>query len=146
MLPESLEISVTLDGQPCAGVAVTVGLVATRKNDFTSVWGLSDRLGKIIVSGRDLLDEAKESAKLFIMDYGDPERDFSGKIRLRVMRKEDIDGALKAYEQYSPHISYRPGYRAMLDGALAFYKNEPAAFPVATGLAVAGSATIIYGL
>jgi hypothetical protein len=146
MLPEFLEILVTLDGQPCAGVGVTVGLVATRKNDFTSVWGPSDRLGKIIITGRDLLADAKQSAKLLIMDYGDPERDFSGKIRLRVMRKEDVDAALKAYEQFSPHISYRSGYRAMLDGALGFYKGQPDAFPIATGLATSGSAAIVYGL
>ena len=129
MLPQQIAIEVHEGTKPCAGVLVNVTLVTTRKNDFRSMWGPTDAAGKLTVTRQELLDEGMKDREFFLMDYGHPELDFSGEIRLRVAREADLGRALAAYAQFSPGFPYRTGYAAMLQLGLDEWQSGPMRSP-----------------
>ncbi len=118
MLPDTIDVTVTDRGSPCCGALIKVELVATRKNNFWSTWGPTDVQGKVTIRGQELLDEGLKDRDFFLMDYGHPDADFSGQIRLRVATKDDLQRAIKAYGEFSPYCAFRPGYLAMMESAL----------------------------
>lgn len=132
MLPESIEISVFDGARPCPGALVRVELLVSRKNNFNNAWGPTNDHGKLTVNWQGLIEEGEKDAKAFIMDYGHPEGDFSGTIRIRVMKKEAILRAVKAYAEFSPYFTYRPGHEAMLKTGLACWDSGAIVAPSVT--------------
>jgi hypothetical protein len=86
----------------------------SRKNDFGLAFGPSDAEGRIEIRRDDLLREADKERQLFLMDYGDPEADFTGKIVVDILSRPAVERALKAYQFYRNVSSYTPEYEKNL--------------------------------
>jgi hypothetical protein len=109
-LPDLLELSLLSNGQPTAGLLLTLEICVTRKNNF-HVWSLpSDSAGRVTVSRAYLLDQCAVDQNLFVMDYGHPEANFSGRIVARVATLTDVKRAINAYGQFKNVVPFREGY------------------------------------
>lgn len=116
-LPERIEIKVFADGRPAAGMFVCVTLRTTRKNDFGLGFGPTSEGGGLHISREDLLREAEKEQRLFIMDYGHPEDDFSGEIVVKPLNREALESAIAAYHTYHQVTPYPPRYAEQVQEA-----------------------------
>lgn len=109
-----MAVGCLLDGQPFPGawVRVTAGMV--RKNPLASLHGPADAAGIIRLTGRDLMDWARQSVRLAIMDYGDPSREWSGELSVEPVGLVSIEKALVAHSIYASSGSFPAGYEAGL--------------------------------
>jgi hypothetical protein len=113
-LPDRISIRVDADGKPAAGMFVRVTLQMARKNDFSLGFGPSDIAGRLNISREDLLLEAEKERRLFVMDYGHPERDFGGELSIQPLNREALARAIAAYELYHDETEFPAGYVDML--------------------------------
>lgn len=118
-LPEMIDIRVLADGRPAAGMFVCVTLRMTRKDDFGLGFGPTGEDGGLRVSREDLLREAEKERRLFIMDYGHPEDDFSGEILVKPLNRKALQQAIAAYDTYQLVTPYPPRYAEQVQKAHA---------------------------
>ena len=109
-LPEKIEVKITAAGQPVAGLLVDARIVTTRKNNFVLLFGPTDENGELTITREDLLRQAEQDRQFFIMDYGDPEGDFSGNLLISIFGREHITRALKAYPLFKDVASFPIDY------------------------------------
>ena len=144
MLPEAIELTVTDQGKPCCGALVRVELLATRKNNFSSYWGPTDAEGKVCIERAELVIEGEQEGELFLMDYGHPEKDFAGQIRISVASRDAIARALKAFGEWSGCFPFRSGYETMLKNGLARWDTGQIVDPCVTGHAIGAAPILIF--
>lgn len=118
-LPERIHIKVLADGRPAPGMFVCVTLRTTRKNDFGLGFGPTSEDGNLQISREDLLREAEKERRLFIMDYGHPEDDFSGEILVKPLNREALQQAIAAYDTYHQVTPYPQRYAEQVQEARA---------------------------
>ena len=116
-LPERIAIRVLADGRPVAGVFASVTIRTTRKNDFGLGFGPTNEDGGLVISREDLLREAEKERRLFIMDYGHPEDDFTGEIVVRALNREALQRAIAAYDAYHQVTPYPARYAEQIQEA-----------------------------
>jgi hypothetical protein len=130
-LPVSIQVTVSYEGRPLAGMFVRVRISTSKKNDFSEFFGPSDSSGRISLSRADLIQSADRQRKLFVMDYGDPERDYSGAIDISPVDSNAVSRALDAYRKFKAHYEYPPGHADHLRAALlALNQISPALLEV----------------
>ncbi len=117
-LPERLDIRVLADGRPAAGMFVCVTIRTTR-NDFGLGFGPTSEDGGLQISREDLLREAEKERRLFIMDYGHPEDDFSGEVLVKPLNHEALQQAIAAYDTYHQVTPYPARYAEQIQEARA---------------------------
>ena len=106
-----------LNGRPFEGAWVTASLGMSIRNAFHSVHGPANGQGLVRVTGEELLREAIRTRNAALMDYGDPQIDWTGELSFAPFGLESASGALKAYEIFRDHVAFPEGYREQL-GAL----------------------------
>ena len=109
-LPSRIVVRVTANGHAVGGMFICIKLKMSVRNDFDLVFGPTDDEGGIIVTRENLLSEADKDRSFFLMDYGDPEQDFTGEIIVTALNRESLERALTAYEMFSKVWKYPVGY------------------------------------
>lgn len=107
-LPEALSVSISVNGTPLPGGWVRVTLPMRTKNPFQLLFGPSSPSGSLVISRTDLLREIQKQRDLFLMDYADPAKEWSGELLLRPLNRADVQKVLKAYALYSSTGIYPP--------------------------------------
>jgi hypothetical protein len=110
MLPNEIVVVVKRNAIPVSGMFVLCALRSMHKNDFKLVFGPTDSAGRLRVSREDLLREGGNEKRLFPMDYGDVETDFSGELKVTPMNREALSRALAAYSMFNKVSPYPTGY------------------------------------
>jgi hypothetical protein len=117
-IPQRLIFQATLDGKPVKGVWIMIGFGVTEKNSYSVLLGPSNYDGCVTITKSQILKEAAQQMSLALMDYQPLEAAFDGAITARLIKKEDIERALIAYETFSPAVQYRDGYKEKLTATL----------------------------
>jgi hypothetical protein len=103
-----------LDGRPLVGGWVGIWLGTTAKNPFHSFNGPADSQGVVVVTGDDLVSWSAAQANFALIGYVSPERGLDGSIVGEAVNLNDIDRALEAFDLFSDHVPYPPGYAESL--------------------------------
>jgi len=103
-----------LDGRPFEGAWVMASLGMTSRNAFHSVYGPADDHGIVRVTGDELLQQAIRTWNAALMDYRDPQVDWTGELSFAPFGWESASRALKAYEMFRDHVAFPQGYRDQL--------------------------------
>ncbi len=114
LIPEMIECQVLHEGEPVQGLMLLVQLKTTRKNPYTLTLGPTDDNGQAVLLRSELEQQAAGELSLGIMDYIPLDKGFSGTIELRVMRGDQLDAALRAYEMFHRVYNYPPDYQATM--------------------------------
>jgi hypothetical protein len=114
-----MAITIKTSGQQMRGMFVTLKFLVARKNPYNLVFGPSDEQGRIVVTRDQIIGEAKKSLDLFLMDYGDLETEWTGKLRVTPMNRESIERALSAVRLFRRVHKYPPGFEEALRAAAA---------------------------
>jgi len=109
-LPEQMRVEIRGDQKPLKDMFVMVQIVTNKQNDFAFAFGPSDESGHLQISRDDLLREADNLKRLFIMDYGDPEADFSGKIIIEPLNRSALQKAANGYESFKKAAQFPANY------------------------------------
>ncbi|WP_242395822.1 hypothetical protein [Anaeromyxobacter oryzisoli] len=132
MFPNEIVVVVKRNGIPVPGMFVLCTLRSTRKNDFKLVFGPTDSAGRLRVSREDLLREGGNEKRLFPMDYGDVEADFSGELKVTPMNREALSRALTAYSMFNNVSPYPAGYEENVRRARDALEHENGVLVVET--------------
>jgi hypothetical protein len=102
----------------CAeGLAVCLFFEMSKKNNFDYL--LFAGPGSVAeVGGDTLLSWFDETRELFLMDYVDPRACFTGRITAKVLGRDELKGALKAFQLFNGLSAYPDNYEANLKAAL----------------------------
>jgi len=122
-LPQKLQVHISAAGEPVPGMLASARIETNFKSDFYVVIGPTDKDGNASVTREEMLDQALECSKLFVMDYGHPETSASGRIEISVKLLPDIERALEAYEMFHQHTRYPDGYKDNLNRAAQSLKQ-----------------------
>ncbi len=85
----------------------------TRKNPFYYV-GFLKADGTLRLTQAQLLASFEQDVVMGIMDYGNPNAEFTGRISIEGMSAEDLNRAILAFDQFHEFSNYPPGYRESL--------------------------------
>ena len=122
-LPELLNVHALIGDSPVEGLIVEVCIKVNLKNDFSSLHGLTDAGGSLSVKKDTLLERALTEKKFFLMDYADPEANFTGVIELTPCSDLMLERALNAYSQFKSVYNYPVGYHEMLKRGIGFLES-----------------------
>lgn len=109
-LPQKVKIKTLADGKSLGNMFVRIAIKTTQKNDFGLGFGPSDDEGHLVILREHLIDEAEKERKLFLMDYGDPEKDSSGALVITPLSPADIEKAISAFQLYKDVSSFPLNY------------------------------------
>lgn len=123
-LPNRIKARITTDGIPVPDMFISAKVKMNRKNDYDLAFGPTDEAGEITVSKKEILEEAKKLADLFIMDYVGVESHHAGDVLVTVFDASDIDRAITAYEMFaSAGVAYPPNWKEHLRKARAAFSS-----------------------
>ena len=114
-----------VNGEPAAGMFIVVRIMTSRKNDFSLGFGRTDAQGQLVITRDDLLREAENDKRFFIMDYGDPEADFSGELVVSPLNRDALQRAVDAYDLYHEVWAYSPTYLENIQQAQKILEQLP---------------------
>lgn len=117
-LPEKIEVETLYKQKPEKGLLVKLTLATDRKNNYSLILGPTDASGKASITKKELINNANEIFEIALMDYVSLEQSYTGKVKLEVMNKTDIESAINAYEIYGSE-NYPEDYIDMLNQALS---------------------------
>ena len=106
------------------GMFAFLKFVMARKNSFDLLFGPSDARGEIEVTRDRVLNEARKSMELFVMDYVDIESHWTGKLQVTPMNRQATTRALSAYRLFRRY-EYPPDYEKNLQAADAALSQVP---------------------
>lgn len=115
-LPDRIHIEVKSRGQALAGLLVLTRIVMQEKNDFFAIFGPTDDLGFLTITGDQLLREAETARAFYRTEFADPLTSFGGLIEVRVLDEEGIVRALEAHAELS-NYPYAAGHARRLRDA-----------------------------
>ena len=107
---KELTVGCLLDGVPLPGAWVQVHVGMLRKNPFGSLRGPANEQGILLVTGAELLRAANVDRNFALMDYGDPESEWSGEVSVEPVGLATADRAMSAYQRFRGVIEYPDGY------------------------------------
>lgn len=122
-LPQKLLVHISTDGEPLPGMLALATIETNFKNPFTVLIGPTDAGGNAYLSREALLEQTESEGQLFLMDYGHPEANATGRIVIQLMLLPEIERALDAYEQFHLHTRYPEGYKDSLNRAARFLEQ-----------------------
>ena len=110
-LPSSVELTVSLDGQPIADMLVTLTFTVTRKNRYDVVVGPSGIDGTILVGRDEILAWADQETSVAQMDFAGLKTNFAGTILATPVGVAEIQPMLEAHRVYETVMQFPPHYR-----------------------------------
>jgi hypothetical protein len=131
-LPENITITIRADGRELEGVFLRLRFDMSAKNAHYFLFGPSDVHALIEVTRSQLIDEARKSTNLFLMDYHHIEPGWTGKLGVTPVNLEAVEAALKAYRQFRGGFEYPVGHEESLNKAAARLTQTPNAVLTAT--------------
>jgi hypothetical protein len=131
-IPEKITIAIQVGGQPTKGMFVTLKFLTTRKNPYDLLFGPSDEHGSVGITREQVLNEARRTMEFFLMDYGEIETEWTGKVQVTPMNRESIARALSAFRLFKRSYEYPPGYEESLNVADAGLADKGDADLIAT--------------
>jgi len=117
-IPAKIKIVISADGVPKEGMFAFIKLVMARRNSFGFLFGPSSASGKVEVTRAQVLQEARKSMQLFLMDYVEIENHWTGKLQITPMNRERATRALSAYRLFRRY-EYPQNYEKDLQAAEA---------------------------
>ncbi len=123
-LPQYINLHILGDSVPLGGMFVCVTVKVSYKNNFDLMFGPSDPSGLITICKNDIIREAENDRKLFIMDYGDPVNNFLGEIEIMPLNKKALNDAIAAYEIYEKYSTYPKGHLANMIKAVQIINDK----------------------
>ena len=120
-VPAKIETTIKTDGQEMKGVSVMLKFLTARKNPYDLVFGPSDEQGRIVVMRDQIIGEARKTLELFLMDYGDLEIEWTGKLRVTPMNRKSIERALLALRCLAVSMNTLLGTRTRLRQPIPFW-------------------------
>ncbi len=99
-LPEEITITIRADGRELEGAFVSLRFDMSAKNAHYFLFGPSDVHQQIEVTRSQLIDKARKTTNLFLMDYHHIEPGWTGKLGVTPVNLEAVEAALKAYRQF----------------------------------------------
>lgn len=112
-----MTVRVLVNGELAPGMFIITRIMTSRKNDFGLGFGPTDVQGQLAITRDDLLREAEKDKRFFIMDYGDPEADFSGELVVSPLNSDALERAVEAYHLYKEVWPYPPSYLEQIQQA-----------------------------
>jgi hypothetical protein len=131
-VPQKMVITIKIGGQQTAGMLVMLKFLTVRKNPYNLVFGPSDEKGRVVVTREQVIAEARKSMELFLMDYGEIEAEWTGKLQVTPMNRESIGRALSALRLFRRVHEYLPAYEESLGAADALLAQKGEADLTAT--------------
>jgi hypothetical protein len=116
-VPDRINITIEVGGQPTVGMLVILKFLTARKNPYELAFGPSNERGTIEVSRDQILSEARKVVDVFPTDYWNIEVDSTGLLRVTPMNRESLDRALSAFRLYRGGYDYGTGYQESLRAA-----------------------------
>jgi len=117
-LPERIDVTVRVDGNPCEGVCLKAKHNVCRRNDFTAPFGPTDRDGHACLIKEEIVRSAREDVHTAQMDYGSIIDDYVGTSELWIPGEPELAAALEGYELWRRFIRFPPGYKEMIERAI----------------------------
>ena len=117
-IPDRIICQAQVEGKPVEGVLVIARFGVVHKNPYSIVFGPTDQEGIAVITKPEILKQAQEELKIALMDFTPLEGAFNGTITLKMMSKEDIENAIKAYNIYKGFSKFPIGYEHLLKNAL----------------------------
>src|ERR1700674_570984 len=103
------------------GMSVMLKFLTAWKNPCGLVFGPSDEQGRIVVMRDQIIGEARKTLELFLMDYGDLEIEWTGKLRVTPMNRKSIERALLALRCLAVSMNTLLGTRTRLRQPIPFW-------------------------
>lgn len=113
-LPEHIEVRCKVKGAPFKGAWIILVIKTSYKNPFNLLFGPTNSLGEIAITRAQVLAEAEKNRRMFLMDYGHPEEDWTGHIEIEPMNVEDVQKALQAHELFKGAFKYPEDFQQKL--------------------------------
>lgn len=124
MLPASVRVRVTAEGQAIPGMFINARVRMKRKNDYDLPFGPTNGSGEITITREDLLREARKLSEFFLMDYSDIERENTGEIVITVFDAADVDRAITAHNDFAnAGVQYPVNWEADLMNARNAFRD-----------------------
>lgn len=120
-IPARIKVAIAAGERHIPGIFVMLKFIMHRKNHFGLLFGPTDREGELEVTREQVLEEAHKSMELFLMDYADIDKFWTGKLEVTPLNRSAVEGALSAYRlfrRYEYPQQYEENLRAT-DGVLA---------------------------
>jgi hypothetical protein len=123
-VPATIRVGIKAGDRKMQGMFAMLTFVMARKNSFDLLFGPSHEAGEIEITREQVLEEARKSMELFVMDYADIESYWTGRLRVTPMNRDAVQRALSAYRLFRKY-EYPPGYEDKLRAADAALARVP---------------------
>ena len=127
MIPGKVIVTAKGDFKP--GLMVWLRFGMSRKDDYYYTLFLDDK-GSAQVERDKLLRSFDSDRKMFGMDCMNPREFFTGQVEAHVLSKEEIEGAIRAYDKFKRHHNYPLDYLDKLKAALTINTQSKCAISV----------------
>jgi hypothetical protein len=112
-IPATIRVGIKAGDRKMQGLFAMLTFAMARKNSFDLLFGPSNEAGEIEITREQVLEEARKSMELFVMDYADIESYWTGKLRVTPMNRDAVQRSLSAYRLFRKY-EYPPGYEDKL--------------------------------
>jgi hypothetical protein len=114
-LPRRIVCEVTYNELPIEGIAIRAILETDFKNNYSSIFGPTDKDGKTQLTQDNILHDAAENWKMGLMDFGPIKECFTGRVFLQILNTQELEGALSAYKLFKDYVEFAPCYQKLLE-------------------------------
>jgi hypothetical protein len=97
-LPEKILCRITKENYPVQGLTIRAILETNYKNNYGFIIGPTGQDGYAELKREEIIAVAEEELNLALMDFGHIDEIFTGMVNLQIMKKDEIEGAIKAYK------------------------------------------------
>ena len=99
-----------MDRRPFEGGWVNASLGMRIRNPFHTMHGPANKQGIVRVAGGRVAQGRDRSWRVALMDYGDPQTDWTGELAFAPVGWESAPRALKGYETFRDHTAFPEDY------------------------------------
>ena len=122
-IPNQIKFQVLAEGKAVEGILCLLTAESNYKNHFNSIIGPSDSNGIIFVYRDNILSNANEDGKNFIMDNGNPLNCITGNYIITPMSISELNKAKTAFKTFNEIFQYPSGYINTINNAIRLLSN-----------------------
>ena len=123
-IPNQIKLQVFADEKAVEGILCLLTAESNYKNNFNSIIGPSDSNGNIYISRENILSNANEDVKNFMMDYGNPLNCITGNYTITPMSISELNKAKAAFKSFNEFFQYPTGYINTIKNAISLLSNS----------------------
>ena len=122
-LPEKIVCTVKHKKNPGESIFLMATFETDFKNNYSSIFGPTDKDGMALLEKPAILHDAAENWKMGLQDYGSIKKCFTGKASLCIMDEKQLKGALDAYELFKSVVDYPSDYKQKIENSIEILKG-----------------------